>query len=265
MAAQDIKTLTRRFMEDVFEKKDFQAIDKYLAKDFVDHTPPPGTSPDLAGAKEGIRQLYAAFPDSTFPIESMIAEGDTVVIRSTWRGTHRGEMGGIPPTGKRVNVPAVDIVRFENGKQVEHWGFIDQQAMMTQLGLGPETQFGQAASGAGKLYARVSIIQGKPEQIDETIRAVKEQIIPSAQQIRGFKGITNLADRKSGKTMAITLWESEEALRASEEEGSRLRAQAASRAGATAPPIVERYEVIQQVGPASAKEPVVSGTDRARR
>jgi predicted ester cyclase len=67
----------------------------------------------------------------------VIAEGDRVVTRSYWEGTHKGDFLGIPPTGKSVHVEGVNITRYSNGKAVEHWGYQDTPALMQQLGVNP--------------------------------------------------------------------------------------------------------------------------------
>ena len=72
------------------------------------------------------RNVYcSAFPDLWVQVEDMLAEGDKVVARVTLTGAHRGELLGIPPTGKPITVSAIDIVWVENGKLVEHWGNTD--------------------------------------------------------------------------------------------------------------------------------------------
>ena len=92
------------------------------------------------------------------------------------------------------------------------------------------------------MHARVSMFEGAPDQIDEMLRQAQEQVVPQAKQQEGFKGMMALADRQSGKTLGITFWESEEAMRASEEEANRLREESAEAGGDTIVS-VERYEV----------------------
>ena len=92
------------------------------------------------------------------------------------------------------------------------------------------------------MHARMSILEGSPEQIDEGLRHVREEILPQISQQDGFKGIIALTDRQTGKTLGITFWESEEALRASEEAADRLRGDSAQAMGDTIAG-VERYEV----------------------
>jgi heme-degrading monooxygenase HmoA len=92
------------------------------------------------------------------------------------------------------------------------------------------------------MHARVSIFEGAPDEIDEALRQAREQVLPQARQMDGFKGIIALGDRQSGKTLGITLWESEEAMRASEEAANRLSEQTVDVAGGMVAG-VERYEV----------------------
>jgi heme-degrading monooxygenase HmoA len=93
------------------------------------------------------------------------------------------------------------------------------------------------------MHARVSKLEGPPEQVNELGRIVAEWVAPSLTQMNGFRGILALADRQSGKVEVVTLWESEEAMRQSEEEAEQLRGDIARAAdGAIAG--VERYEVV---------------------
>ena len=93
------------------------------------------------------------------------------------------------------------------------------------------------------MYARVSTIQGPTEQLDEGLDRMKREVVPAVKQL-GAQGIISLADRTSGKSLTITLWDTEEDLRESEERANQLRKQAAEGIGSTAEPQVERYEVV---------------------
>jgi heme-degrading monooxygenase HmoA len=92
------------------------------------------------------------------------------------------------------------------------------------------------------VHARVSIFEGSPDQLDESLRQAREVVLPRASQMDGFKGLIALGDRQSGKTLGITFWESEDAMRASEEGANRLRSESAEASGETIAG-VERYEV----------------------
>jgi heme-degrading monooxygenase HmoA len=93
------------------------------------------------------------------------------------------------------------------------------------------------------MYARVSTIEGSTGQLDEGINRMKREIIPAVKQL-GAQGVISLADRTSGKSLTITLWDTEEDLRESEEQANRLRKQVSEGVGATGEPQVERYEVV---------------------
>jgi heme-degrading monooxygenase HmoA len=118
------------------------------------------------------------------------------------------------------------------------------------------------------VYARISTLEGSPEHIDEGLRQVRENGLPQIQQQEGFKGMVALADRKTGKTIGITFWESEEALKASEEAGERVREDAAEAMSETIA-AVERYEVglfeVPSAGAVSGVTDTVGGvTDSVR-
>ena len=139
MSAEEHKAIVRRFVEEVQNRGDLAALDELCAPDFVNHSAPPGVPP----TREGLAQLTAlfrrAFPDGRMAIEDMLAEGDRVVTRKTFRGTHRGELMGLPPTGARVEIGLIDIVRLDGGKVVEHWNAVDNLGMLQQLGAIPSS------------------------------------------------------------------------------------------------------------------------------
>ena len=81
--------------------------------------------------------MRGAFPDYRFDVEDVIAEGDRVAARVRVSGTHRGEMMGLPPTGKRAATSGVEVFRFEEGKMAEHWAAFDVLGMMRQIGMVP--------------------------------------------------------------------------------------------------------------------------------
>src|SRR4028119_432062 len=85
------------------------------------------------------------------------------------------------------------------------------------------------------MHARVSTIQGAPGKVDDVARQTQEQTLPQLQKMEGFKGFVALADRQSGKMLGVSFWESEEALRATEQAVSSVRSEAAEAAGGVAP------------------------------
>ncbi len=113
------------------------AFMKLLAPNVVDHYAPPGLPPGRDGWNINRKMFRAAFPDGTWTAEDVFAEGDLVVGRYTFRGTHLGEFFGIPATGRRITVSNIHIGRIVDGKIVEHWGNGDDLGMMQQLGALP--------------------------------------------------------------------------------------------------------------------------------
>jgi predicted ester cyclase len=87
------------------------------------------------GTKEVIRTLRRWFPDFSMRAEDVAAIGDKVWMRFKATGTNLGSVMHSPPTGKKMNIDVIDIVRFKDGRIVEHWGVPDQLGMMLQLGL----------------------------------------------------------------------------------------------------------------------------------
>lgn len=136
MSTEQNKAVAHRWYEEVFSAGKLELVNELIAPDFVEHD---ASNPSLD--REGVKQLVSmyrgAYPDLHITVEDVITEGDKVVARFTARGTHRGPLMGIPPTGKQVTVTAIDILRFENGKIVEHWGNQDLLGMMQQLGAIP--------------------------------------------------------------------------------------------------------------------------------
>ena len=115
------------------------------------------------------------------------------------------------------------------------------------------------------MYARVNTIEGSPDRIDDATRHIQEQTMPQLRQMEGFQGFVALGDRNSGKVLGVAFWESEEALRATEQALSSVRSGAAEAAGGTLTG-VEQYEVLfneaPSAGPASGvTQPVSGATD----
>ena len=134
MSAEDNKAIFRRIVEEGFNKGNMSVLDELVAANHVNHTD------NVHGPEEYkrfITMYRAAFPDLHMAIDLQIAEGDKVVNRWTTRATHRGNLMGIPPTGKQVTVTGTHIARIVGGKIVEEWGNMDALGMMQQLGVIP--------------------------------------------------------------------------------------------------------------------------------
>lgn len=131
------KAVVRRFVEEFQNNKDWAVYDELNDPEFVNLSAPPGVPADREGGKMFLGGFFNAFPDARYTIDDMIAEGDRVATKKTFTGTHTGDLGDIAPTGNRVSVQFVDIVRLRNGRIVEHWLSMDQLSLLQQLGAIP--------------------------------------------------------------------------------------------------------------------------------
>ena len=117
---------------------DIAGFGDLVAGDFVEHQGGPGLPPTKEGTLEFFGILRAAFPDMRMDVEDLIADEEKTVARVTVTGTHKGEFMGVPPTGTRVDVQLIDIMRFNRaGLVCEHWGVADMLSLMQQLGAVP--------------------------------------------------------------------------------------------------------------------------------
>jgi steroid delta-isomerase-like uncharacterized protein len=133
----DHATTIRRFY-DLINAGDIEGFGRQLADDFVEREDLPDFPPTRAGVIQYFRMLMAAFPDLRMVPEDVIVSGDKAVARVRVTGTHKGPFVGISATGRRVEVQLIDIIRFgDDGRAQEHWGVVDQLAMMQQLGAIP--------------------------------------------------------------------------------------------------------------------------------
>jgi steroid delta-isomerase-like uncharacterized protein len=134
MSAEENKALVRRFVEEFWNEGKTAAADELMALDAEIHMP-TGEVVDPDGLKSFAGTFRESFPDWHSTFEELIAEGERVAERWTGRGTHRGELQGIPPTGKRVEVPGSVFYRIVGGKIVEFRGQLDMMGLMQQLGV----------------------------------------------------------------------------------------------------------------------------------
>ncbi len=137
MSAEANKLLVQRLVKDVQQDGQLALVDDLFAEDFVDHTPFPGVPP----TRDGVRMLFAgfreAFPDLKITIHEQVAEGEKVVTRKTFEGTHRGSFMGIPPSGNPIAFSVIDILTIRDGRLREHRVVVDQLHLLRQLGAVP--------------------------------------------------------------------------------------------------------------------------------
>ena len=137
MSAEQNTAVLRRQVDEVMNQGKVTVIDELFAPNIVQHAP---GAPDIVGLDDFRHFIVAyrtAFPNVRMTIEDLVAADDRVVARYTFRGTQQGELMGIAPTGKAVNVPGVAIARFAGGKIAEVWLSWDTLGMMQQLGVVP--------------------------------------------------------------------------------------------------------------------------------
>jgi steroid delta-isomerase-like uncharacterized protein len=143
VSADTNKEIVRRLGIEPWQGK-LGVIDELVAPNYVGHDPAAGEQQGPEGVKEFIKSYLAGFPDGTITIDEQLAEGDLVATRWTGRGTHKGELMGVPPTGKQVTVSGITISRVKNGKVVEEWSNWDTLGLLQQLGAVPQMAGAQA-------------------------------------------------------------------------------------------------------------------------
>jgi steroid delta-isomerase-like uncharacterized protein len=133
MSTEENKAIVRRTWEDLFNKGILATADELISANFINHAA-PGSLPGPSSFKQLVTMYRAAFPDVQFSIEDLLGDGDKVVIRNVFGGTHQGSFMGIPATGKRVSQAQIHIVRVVDGQIAEHWAVRDDLSLMRQLG-----------------------------------------------------------------------------------------------------------------------------------
>jgi steroid delta-isomerase-like uncharacterized protein len=147
MSLEDNKAIVRAHVEALFNQHQVAQTDEFFTQDYLDHAPLPGQAPGLEGAKHKWASYLTAVPDMRATIEDMVAEGDKLAVRWTVQGSHRGELLGIPPTGKHVRFSGISIYRLAAGKIAEQWEQWDRLPLLQQLGVLPTPAAPTATTG----------------------------------------------------------------------------------------------------------------------
>jgi len=134
------KAIVRRYLEQVFNKRRTDLFEEFLVENYQIHG--AGIAPGLEPAKEWFGVIGAAFPDMKLTLEELIAEGDKVVVRGSFTGTHQGDLFGVPASGKEVAQTTLIIFRLAKGEIVEGWYATNDLILMQQLGVLPVPQVG---------------------------------------------------------------------------------------------------------------------------
>lgn len=136
MSTESNKALIRRGFEEGINRRNLKVFAEVIGPTYVNHNmPAPGPGPE--GFKQVVAAFTTAFPDLHITLQDVLADGDRVVTRGFFDGTHQGTFMGVAATGKRVHVSYMDMWRIENGKAVENWVEMDMLGLMHQLGAPP--------------------------------------------------------------------------------------------------------------------------------
>ena len=135
---EENKAIVSDFIGALFTKGDPNAVDDYLAEDFVNNDPPFGVSADREGMRSAGAMFRTVFPDWRSDLHMLVAEGDIVVEMFTATGTHTGaEIMGVAASGRTVTLPGINVFRLRDGRIVERWGRLDDLGFLRQLGVIP--------------------------------------------------------------------------------------------------------------------------------
>ncbi len=134
MAEEENKAIVRRTWEELFNQGKLETADELISASFLNHAA-PSTTLGPASFRQLVLFYRNAFPDVKFIIEDILADGDKVVMRNSFSGTHQGTFMGIAPTGRHVSQEQIHIVCVADGQVVEHWAVRDDLSLMRQLGV----------------------------------------------------------------------------------------------------------------------------------
>lgn len=134
MSAEENKAIIRRYYDELWNRWNLDVVDEIISVEVTFRGSLGSTVKGRHGFKQYVNMVCAAFPDFHNTIDDLIAEGDKVVARLTYRGTHKGELFGIAPTGRQVTYAGIAIFRIVDGKIVDGWVIGDTLGLMQQIG-----------------------------------------------------------------------------------------------------------------------------------
>ncbi len=140
MVVGENEKVVRRLVQEGVNANQPEMLESVIARDVRVHPGTPGAAPDTEGLEElgvAFGRFHAAFPDLHIALDDVIAAGDRVAARWTATGTHRGELAGIPATGRAVRWGGIDVYRLDDGMIVEWWRNDDFVGLLHQLGSDP--------------------------------------------------------------------------------------------------------------------------------
>ncbi len=131
MSLDEKKSVVHAFAE-VINSHDLAQLGSVISNEYIQHRSDVGSG--LEPVRHYFAELLAAFPDLIRTDEDIVAEGDKVWVRTSYRGTHLGTYRGVQPTGREIGYRTVDIFRIIEGKLVERWDVVDQLDMLMTIG-----------------------------------------------------------------------------------------------------------------------------------
>lgn len=131
------KAVIRKLVDGLWNKQDLKVFDASFSDRFVDHNPMPGSDGSKATFKQLVMGMQSAFSEAHTHLDDMVAEGDKVAWRWTFKGKHTGPLMGVPPSGRQVSFSGFTIDRLANGQIVERWHMLDIPGLMQQIGARP--------------------------------------------------------------------------------------------------------------------------------
>jgi len=131
---RDNAAIIRQFVDEILNRGDADGAGRLVWEDIVQHVPVPGQGQGLSAFQETMRDVRIAFPDIYFSVEEQMTDGDRVLSRFVWTGTHEGPFLGVAPTGRRVTVWGMAIDRVVEGRIKETRLLMDMLGLMAQLG-----------------------------------------------------------------------------------------------------------------------------------
>jgi steroid delta-isomerase-like uncharacterized protein len=137
---EENRQIVRDFIDALFNQGDLTAVDRYLADDFLNHDQPFGADSTREGMRQAGALFRGAFPDWHATPDLLIAENDLVAEHFSATGTQRGELMGVPATGRTVTLRGINIFRIRDDRIVERWGRLDELGFLRQLGLAPDQE-----------------------------------------------------------------------------------------------------------------------------
>jgi steroid delta-isomerase-like uncharacterized protein len=138
MSDEKLRAILVRYYDEIWNQGRLEVCDELIASDYVNHSAPlRGLPSGPAGVKQIVGAVRRAFPDLHDTIEDLVLGGEKAALRTTMRGTHRGEFFGVAPTGRTVAVQEIQIEHLRDGQIVAHWHLIDELGLRRQLGLPP--------------------------------------------------------------------------------------------------------------------------------